>query len=108
MELHRQPARRWLLLVFVLIVAVSFALWQFAWREAAASYDIETVELSRGSIERSISATGSVEALVTVDVSSQLSGQISEVNVDFNSPVAKGDLLAAIDPRTFAARVASA
>ena len=108
MERLIQPARRWLLVVLIIVAAGSLALWQFAWREAAASYDIETVELSRGSIERSISATGSVEALVTVDVSSQLSGQISEVNVDFNSSVAKGDLLAAIDPRTFAARVASA
>jgi len=92
----------------VIVAAGAFAAWQFYWREQPASYELQTVEVSRGSIERSISATGSVEALVTVDVSSQLSGQISEVNVDFNSPVAQGAILAAIDPRTFAARVASA
>jgi HlyD family secretion protein len=96
------------LLALVIIAAGAFAVWQFFWREQPARYELQTVEVSRGSIERSISATGSVEALVTVDVSSQLSGQISEVNVDFNSPVAHGAVLAVIDPRTFAARVASA
>lgn len=85
-----------------------FAVWNYLWREPAAHFDIQAVELSRGSIERSISATGSVQALVKVDISSQLSGQLAQVNVDFNSPVKKDDSLAVIDPRTFAARVASA
>jgi HlyD family secretion protein len=98
----------WGLLLALLIIAAGAAIWQFAWSEQGATYEIETVELSRGSIERSISATGSVQALVTVDVSSQLSGQISDVNVDFNSNVAKGASLAVIDTRTFAVRVASA
>ncbi|MGF1621714.1 MAG: efflux RND transporter periplasmic adaptor subunit [Rhodomicrobiaceae bacterium] len=101
--------RRWgrSLLALLIIAAGAFGAWHFFWREQPATYEIETVELSRGSIERSISATGAVEALVTVDVSSQLSGQISDVNVDFNSPVSKNASLAVIDPRTFAARVAS-
>ena len=108
MDRRRGSRGLWRLLVaLVIIVGGGLATWQFAWGEKEASYDVETVELSRGSVERSISATGSVEALVTVDVSSQLSGQISAVNVDFNSPVAKGDILAALDPRTFQARVAS-
>ncbi len=68
----------------------------------------EAAPVDKGSIERSVSATGSVQALITVDVSSQLSGQISEVNVDFNSKVKTGDLLAKIDPQTFASKVASA
>jgi len=102
--------RRWgrSLLALVVVAAGALAIWQFYWREQPVTYEIETVELSRGSIERSISATGSVEALVTADVSSQLSGQISLVNVDFNSPVTKNASLAEIDPRTFEARVASA
>ncbi|MDX2264232.1 MAG: efflux RND transporter periplasmic adaptor subunit [Hyphomicrobiales bacterium] len=71
-------------------------------------FAFEAAAVDKGSIERSVSATGSVQALITVDVSSQLSGQMSEVKVDFNSKVAKGDLLAKIDPQTFASRVASA
>jgi len=95
---------------FVALAAVAGGLalaWYF-WRDTEPTFDIQTAEVSRGSIERGISATGSVQALVTVDVSSQLSGQISDVNVDFNSPVKQGDTLAVIDPRTFASRVASA
>ncbi len=109
MNQKRGQRRSWTyLLVLLIAVAGALALWQFVWREDAATYEIQTVELSRGSIERSISATGSVEALVTADVSSQLSGQVSAVKVDFNSQVAKGDILAVIDPRTFEFRVASA
>lgn len=96
------------LFVLVIVVVGTFGFWWLFFSTPPTSYEIQTVEMSRGSIERSISATGAVEALVTVDVSSQLSGQISNVNVDFNSPVEKNAVLAVIDPRTFAARVASA
>lgn len=104
--------RRWnwpkSLLTAAIIAGGGYATWHYAWRTPPVTYAFTTVNISRGSIERSISATGSVQALVTVDVSSQLSGQLSAVKVDFNSPVKKGDILAVIDPRTFAARVASA
>ncbi|NJM35528.1 MAG: efflux RND transporter periplasmic adaptor subunit [Rhodomicrobium sp.] len=96
------------LIALIVLAAGGAAAWQYTQAEKAASFEIETVGLSRGSIERSISATGAVQALVTSDVSSQLSGQISEVGVDFNSPVKKNTTLAVIDPRTFQARVASA
>lgn len=95
-------------LILLAIALAGLLVWQLYWREKPPSFDIQTAEVSRGPIERSISATGSVQALVTADVSSQLSGQISQVNVDFNSEVEKGTILATIDPRTFASRVASA
>jgi HlyD family secretion protein len=96
------------LLALLLVAGGALAAWRFAWSERRASFEIQTAELSTGSIERSISATGAVEALVTADVSSQLSGQMSKVNVDFNSPVKQDETLAELDPRTFAAKVASA
>lgn len=109
MERQRGNSGLWRLLVTLLILGIgAYAVWYFAWRKEVVSFEVETVGLSRGSIERSISATGSVQALVTADVSSQLSGQVSEVNVDFNSNVAKNEALAVIDERTFAARVAAA
>lgn len=109
MERRKRSGGLWkgLLTIVILAAAGAFA-WQYARGEKEADYEIQTVELSRGSIERSISATGSVQALVTSDVSSQLSGQVSEVKVDFNSPVKKDDTLAVLDPRTFQAGVASA
>ena len=96
------------IMVLLAIVLAGVLIWHWFIREQPPTFDLQTAQVSRGPIERSISATGSVQALVTVDVSSQLSGQISQVNVDFNSEVKNGDLLAMIDPRTFASRVASA
>jgi HlyD family secretion protein len=64
-----------------------------------------TGAVARGDITRSVSASGTLEALVTVQVGSQVSGQIQQVLVDFNSPVKKGQLLATIDPQTYASRV---
>jgi len=75
-------------------------------REATVHYD--TVEVARGVIRKVVSTSGPVRALVTVSVGSQISGQVDNVNVDFNSEVKEGDVLATIDPRTFEARVAQA
>ncbi|WP_171946523.1 efflux RND transporter periplasmic adaptor subunit [Hyphomicrobium sp. CS1GBMeth3] len=68
----------------------------------------ETVPASKGQIRKIVSTSGPVRALVTVSIGSQLSGQIEEVRVDFNSEVKPGDVLATLDAKTFAARVAQA
>jgi len=82
--------------------------WYYYWGEDSARYAFDTAPIDRGLIEQSVSATGAVQALTTVDLSSQLSGQIAEVLVDFNSRVKAGDLLAALDKKTFEAKVKSA
>lgn len=61
--------------------------------------------IERGDVTKTVSASGNVQALVTVQVGSQLSGLVSQVLVDFNSPVSKGDVLAVIDAKTYASRV---
>lgn len=61
--------------------------------------------VERGDVTKTVSASGNVQALVTVQVGSQLSGLVSQVLVDFNSPVSKGDVLAVIDAKTYASRV---
>jgi HlyD family secretion protein len=68
----------------------------------------ETAAASKGAIRKVISTAGPVRALVTVSVGSELSGLIDAVKADFNSTVKKGDVLATVDVRTFAARVAQA
>jgi HlyD family secretion protein len=55
----------------------------------------------RGDIVQSIRTTGQLAPLISVEVSTQISGQVTEVNVDFNSNVRKGDVLARIDPSTY-------
>src|SRR5260221_9200394 len=61
--------------------------------------------VERGSISTLVKASGAVEAVVRVDVSSQLSGRIAEVFVNFNDAVTAGQPIAQIDPEIFAARV---
>jgi HlyD family secretion protein len=80
----------------------------FSLSEAPSATAYETGLIGRGLVERTISATGPVKALVTVDVGSQLSGLIVEMKVDFNDSVEEGELLAVIDRAPFDAKVASA
>ena len=70
--------------------------------------DYRTVEADRGNIAYAISATGSPNAVVTVQVGSQVSGNILELDADFNTHVKKGQLVARTDPQVFQARVTQA
>ncbi len=65
-----------------------------------------TAALEQGAITKSVSASGTLEALVTVEVGSQISGQIRKVLVDFNDVVKAGQVLAVLDPQTYESRVA--
>jgi HlyD family secretion protein len=78
------------------------------WTGAGGAFIYEAAEVSQGPIRKLVATSGPVRALVTVSVSSQLSGQIRELKVDFNSEVKAGEELAVIDDKTFAAKVAQA
>ena len=82
--------------------------WRFIPHGKSAKVTYEQAVVDRGTVEKSISSSGSVAALVTVDVGSQISGQISELKADFNTQVKKGDLLAVIDPQIYQQRLNSA
>jgi HlyD family secretion protein len=60
-----------------------------------------TAEVERGDIHDAVEATGSVNALTTVQVGSQVSGTISKLNADFNTRVHRGEVIALIDPALF-------
>ncbi len=64
-----------------------------------------TAKLEKRDLVRSISTTGTLRAVITVDVGSQISGRISEILVDFNSPVKKGQVIARLDPLSYEAQV---
>lgn len=64
--------------------------------------------VERGSIQQTVTVTGALQPVKTIEVGSQLSGQISKVYVDFNDTVLRDQPLAQIDARTFAAKVAEA
>jgi HlyD family secretion protein len=63
-----------------------------------------TAVVERGSLRRTVSSTGTIQAVVTVQVGSQVSGRIQELHADFNSVVKKGQTLAIIDPANFEAQ----
>lgn len=80
----------------------------------ACSSDIDlqpaftVASVTRGDITQGVSAVGQLSPLTTVEISSQISGLVTEVNVDFNSRVTKGQLLARIDSSTFRQRLRQA
>jgi HlyD family secretion protein len=73
---------------------------------APAQYRLGKIE--KGNLSAAISSSGALSALVTVQVGSQVSGQITEIKVDFNSPVKRDQVIARIDPETFETRLAQA
>jgi HlyD family secretion protein len=68
----------------------------------------DTAAVDRGRIVARVTATGTLSALVTVQVGSQVSGRIQQLFADFNSPVKKGQLIAKIDPQLFQASLEQA
>ncbi len=72
------------------------------------SPDVTTVEVTLGNIVDSVGATGTPEAVTTVQVGSQVSGIIQELNVDFNSIVREGDVIMRLDPALFETQMAQA
>lgn len=96
-------------LVFAVLalVALGAAAWWWKGREAKAEAGAwRTATVERGDIRVAISSTGTLSATSTVTVGSQISGQVTDVLVDFNSHVKKGDVLARIDPSTYEAQIA--
>ena len=77
----------------------------YAYNQESSPEAFLTAPVERGSISTLVKASGTVEAVVSVDVSSQLSGRIAEVFVNFNDTVTAGQPIAQIDPEIFAARV---
>jgi HlyD family secretion protein len=90
----------------VLAALAAGLLWLRAARERASAPRLDTARLDRGDVVVRVAATGTLSARTTVLVSSQVSGRVTEVLVDYNSPVRKGQLLARIDPQPFQAQVA--
>lgn len=92
----------------LLIAALAAGAWVWKAKFAEKPVQYTTEEVSRGNITRIVSATGTIQAVNTVTVGSQVSGTIRRIYVDYNSPVKKGQLLAEIDPALFLAQARQA
>src|SRR5215813_792504 len=79
----------------------------FLWGRRASSEEYITAKVERGAIRNTVSATGTLQAVTTVQVGSQVSGTIQELYADFNTVVKKGQVVAQLDPRVYEAQVES-
>jgi HlyD family secretion protein len=89
---------RWLILAGVIALIALFA--AFGLNRGAQAQHF-TAKVERGEIRDVVEATGTINAVITVQVGSQVSGTVAKLNVDFNSRVHKGDVVALIDPALF-------
>ena len=101
----KRPSRRVVFGAGAAVAAV-VAVWLLRGRGPEVRHATAAVE--RGDVSETVGATGALQAVVTVQVGSQVSGTILELKADFNSVVKKGQLIARLDPSTFEARVAQA
>src|SRR3712207_1124057 len=99
--------KRRLAFVAVLVaLAAGGGFWYWGGGANAAEY--MTAKVERGSLRNTVTATGTLQAVTTVQVGSQASGTIAALYADFNSTVKKGQLLAQLDPSVAQAQVQQA
>ncbi|HIE94175.1 MAG TPA: biotin/lipoyl-binding protein, partial [Acidobacteria bacterium] len=94
-----------LLVVIVLVSAGITAYGYLGFNTTEFVPDVSTVTLARGDVVDTVGATGALEAVTTVQVGSQVSGIIEELNADFNSIVRAGDVIARLEPSLFETQV---
>ena len=100
---RKQPFKKRLLAVAALIVLVAGGACIYLWSLPRTEY--LTARVDRGDIDSTVTTTGNLNAVVTVQVGSQVSGNIKGLYADFNTKVKKGQLVALIDPAPFQAAV---
>ena len=93
-------------LAVLLLAGGGYAYWRRGAQDGAGGYVTETVE--RGTVASTVTATGTVNPVSTVQVGTYVSGPIQALYVDFNSLVMKGQLAAKIDPASFQLKVLQA
>lgn len=103
--------RRWVLRALLAVVVLGGGWGLYSWRlDAAAATRVvyRTEPLARGDLQVKVTATGTLEALNSVDVGAEITGRVVEVLVQFNDQVTAGQVLAKIDTETYEARVEEA
>ena len=100
--------RRILWIAVILLVAGGLTGGYLYTQGSGGRSPFRTAAVTRGSVTAAISATGTLNAVITVVVGSQVSGQVKELYADFNSQVKKGQIISRIDPEVFEAKVSQA
>jgi HlyD family secretion protein len=106
-----EPARRrprWLLVIPAVLVILAILASLVIMRSRASAVSYTTVPVQSGALAQTVTASGTLNPQNTINVGTQVSGMISEIDADFNSKVKKGQVLAKIDPTTFQASLEQA
>jgi HlyD family secretion protein len=93
------------IIVLVVLAAIGAGVGTYYYRRGGPEIAVNTAALSRGDIVDTVGSTGTLQAVTTVQVGSQVSGNIMELGADFNSIVKKGQVIAKLDPSLFQAQL---
>jgi HlyD family secretion protein len=96
-----------LIIALAAVAAIALAGFVF-WRSRSSATEYMSARVERGNLRNTVTATGTLQALTTIQVGSHASGTISALNVDFNSIVKKGQVIAQLDPAVPQAQVQQA
>ena len=102
----RRPLRRSWIVSFA--AAILVALLVLISTRGRVAFDVQTVPVSTGPVEHQVVATGTLQAVATVDVGSQVSGIVQSLDADYNSLVHAGDVVARLDPSVYDAALREA
>jgi HlyD family secretion protein len=94
--------------VLLLIAAIGAGVGAYYYKRGGSEIQVNTAPVTRGDVVDTVGATGTLQAVTTVQVGSQVSGTISWLGADFNSIVKKGQVVARLEPSLFDAQVAQA
>jgi len=93
----------WILALLAVVTVGGYAYHRVTENDAPPS--VSKVKVTRGDVVESVSATGQLQAVTTVQVGSQVSGTVAQLNADFNSLVHKGEVIARLDPSLFQTQI---
>src|SRR5450759_3788210 len=96
------------IIVLLLVAAVGAGAGAYYLRRGGPEMQVNTAPVTRGEIVDAVGATGTLQAVNTVQVGSQVSGNIQYLGADFNSIVKKGQVVAKLDPSLFDAQLQQA
>src|SRR5512135_2321537 len=97
--------KKFIVLLIILIAVAGAGYGVYTYRKTGTEVQVTTLPVSRGDIVQTVGATGTLEAVRTVTVGSQVSGIVQELGADFNSMVKKGQVIARLDPALLQAQL---
>jgi HlyD family secretion protein len=96
-----------LITIVIVLVAIGAGVGAYYYKKGGPEPSVTTMQVTRGDIIDQVGATGTLQAVTTVQVGTQVSGTVSQLNADFNSIVHKGQVIARLDPALMQTQMAT-